>query len=60
MPNPLSDIAKSIVGEIRRVADTVEGMVKAAEHAEKRVSPENIAADLLEKLAKALRAKSTR
>jgi len=60
MPNPLSDIAKSVVGKIRQAADTVEAYAEAAARASKPVEPENLAADILEKLAAALRSKSKR
>ena len=57
MPNPISDIAKTAVRKIRQIADTVEAYSEAAARAAKPVEPESLAADLLEKLAAALRSK---
>ena len=56
--NPLATVAKKVASEVRRIADTVEAVANGtAQIGIRPIEPENLAADLLEKLAKALRAK---
>jgi hypothetical protein len=60
MPNPLSDLAKSVAQKIRQVADAVETYAEAAGNASKPIELEPLAADLLERLAAALRFRGKR
>ncbi len=58
MPNELTTIAKAVAQKIRQVADSVETYAEAAGNASKPIELEPLAADLLERLAAALRWRS--